>query len=1183
MQTTLLGLAITFILALIAALVGPLFVDWSQFRTQFEREVARATGMQVRVDGKIDARLLPSPSLSLRDVAIGERLDANNLSVEKLDVELSLGDLMRGEWRATELSLSGLVLEVGLDKQGRMKWNAAPGNFNLAAVTVDRFNVTGAIAVLDAASNTSFRFDNIAFSGEVRGMAGALRGEGALTFRGTRYPFRLATGRVTEANAQRLRLNVDPLNTGFGIDLDGTVSLQEFVPRFDGSLSVGRSVVSKAAKPDAANMPWRMAMKLKADPAAAKLEQIETVYGADDFGLKLAGEGAIRFGMAPLLQAKLSAKQIDVDRVFTQGGVTALTPGEFFAGLPRAMQALPRMPLMSEIGIDIDAVNFGPRPMQGFDLDIRAHGQDWSIETLQFRAPGGTRVNLAGKVVDAGENARFTGDLKLDVNDPAGLALWLRGAIDNSYRLPEPLRIAGKATLAPDLVSIDGLSADIDGQAFGGRLALAKTGDGKTKLDAALSARKLNSDSVDTLFRAVSGVGQRPDAASLMLDIEQVDLKDQVLKPVAVQASYTAETISIERLRIGDADGVSIEGKGALNRISSSGQLSLTATSASLDPVSRLLAPVAPEFSKRLSGLPGGAGNVWAGLTVDLEKAQGDRAGVRASLDIRSPQIDGAVMASLSPRLDRVQALDLDALAKDEATIAAKLSAASGGSLLSLLGLDRTFAAGGKPVQLDASVKGAWGTQLAVKAKLSGEAFDGDIDGTLQPFKDDTTGAFNVAIRKADIAPLAARAQPVNAALATKWGLAGRQWTFDGLDMSVAGSRLRGKLQLTHAQGATEPATLDGEIGVDALDLPSLILGVLGAPAFASTEPFTRGPLADLRGRVAFSSLKASLGALDLRPIGGTIRSDGRGLTFENLTAGIGGGQVKGEMAVRPSAEGMNVSGRIQLSGVEGATLRYRNLSMPAGRISAHMTFNGSARSPSALLTALSGTGAVNLEKAALAGLDPRAFDVAQQASDQGTARDDMMLGAIVAPALSAGKLPVATAELPVTLRDGQLRVASTNMTGEGAQLNLSGGYDIVADQIDIRAVLSASRPEAATIGRAEIGVLVFGSPDKPERSVDVAALSSWLGLRAIDRETKRLDAIERTNPLLNPSRNPLTGSVPPPTQQPSQAASVPELQRAPQLPPPIEVRPAPTIPRHPPRSGPLVITPTQRPAVVQQ
>ena len=41
MQTTLLGLAIAFIIALVAALVGPYFIDWNQFRPQFEAEATR--------------------------------------------------------------------------------------------------------------------------------------------------------------------------------------------------------------------------------------------------------------------------------------------------------------------------------------------------------------------------------------------------------------------------------------------------------------------------------------------------------------------------------------------------------------------------------------------------------------------------------------------------------------------------------------------------------------------------------------------------------------------------------------------------------------------------------------------------------------------------------------------------------------------------------------------------------------------------------------------------------------------------------------------------------------------------------------------------------------------------------------------------------------------------------------
>ena len=118
MQTTLLGLAIAFIIALVAALVGPYFIDWNQFRPQFEAEASRIIGAPVRVSGKLDARLLPAPSLRLRSVVVGGANDLGKLRADKLDVEFSLGSLMRGEWRATELTINGLSLDLGLDAQG---------------------------------------------------------------------------------------------------------------------------------------------------------------------------------------------------------------------------------------------------------------------------------------------------------------------------------------------------------------------------------------------------------------------------------------------------------------------------------------------------------------------------------------------------------------------------------------------------------------------------------------------------------------------------------------------------------------------------------------------------------------------------------------------------------------------------------------------------------------------------------------------------------------------------------------------------------------------------------------------------------------------------------------------------------------------------------------------------------
>src|SRR6266849_3147132 len=121
-QTTLLGLAIAFIIALLAALIGPYFIDWNQFRPQFEAEASKVIGAPVRVAGDLSARLLPTPSLGLRYVVVGRANDLGKVRAEKLDVEFSLGDLMRGEWRANELTIGGAALDVGLDPQGRIDW-----------------------------------------------------------------------------------------------------------------------------------------------------------------------------------------------------------------------------------------------------------------------------------------------------------------------------------------------------------------------------------------------------------------------------------------------------------------------------------------------------------------------------------------------------------------------------------------------------------------------------------------------------------------------------------------------------------------------------------------------------------------------------------------------------------------------------------------------------------------------------------------------------------------------------------------------------------------------------------------------------------------------------------------------------------------------------------------------------
>ena len=397
MQTTLLGLAIAFIIALMAALIGPFFIDWNQFRPQFEAEATRVIGAPVHVGGELGARLLPTPSLRLRSVTVGSPNDLGKIRTDKLDVEFSLGSLMRGEWRATELTISGMSVDLGLDRQGRIELPASTGKFNLGSLAIDRLNLTGRVALHDAASLSTLELNDIAFSGDVRSLAGAMRGDGSFTLSGLRYPFRVSSGPVADGNGTRVHLNIDPGARPISVDLDGVLSFEARAPRFDGALVLAVPPGLKAqgdAKGNVPITPWKMSAKVKADPAAAKLEQIDVSYGADERALRFSGLGDVGFGASPLLHVVLTARQLDADR-FAARDNAASEPLRVVPGLRTLMAGIPLPPIPAQIEFSAEQIMVGGRPVQNLAVELKSRHQ-----ILEHRSAGSSRTRRDAGVPD---------------------------------------------------------------------------------------------------------------------------------------------------------------------------------------------------------------------------------------------------------------------------------------------------------------------------------------------------------------------------------------------------------------------------------------------------------------------------------------------------------------------------------------------------------------------------------------------------------------------------------------------------------------------------------------------------------------------------------------------------------------------------------------------------------------
>jgi large subunit ribosomal protein L24 len=441
----------------------------------------------------------------------------------------------------------------------------------------------------------------------------------------------------------------------------------------------------------------------------------------------------------------------------------------------------------------------------------------------------------------------------------------------------------------------------------------------------------------------------------------------------------------------------------------------------------------------------------------------------------------------------------------------------------------------------------------------------------------------------------------------------GDKLAFEDIDSTLGGSHMRGRIALV--MGSEK--TVDGQLGMDAIEVAPAVALLLGIRGRDVTEPLGRGLLQGWRGKLAFEALQGALpGGAEIRPVSGVVKSDGQSLSIDGIKGNIGGGQLTADMDVKPALTGYALGARIQLSNADGSALRYRSLALPAGKTSLHMTLSSQGRSASALQGAVSGSGLLNIDSARIPGLDPQAFDIAIRASDSGQATDDAKLRQIVEPALSAGALSVASMQIPFGIKDSRLRVDATTIDGNGGRVIVSGGYDMVADQADLRATLSAKTAGLSKV-RPELQIFATGTPDQLTRTVDVASLSSWLAVRAIDRETRRLDALERGDlpqtvmpvaippaiavpavappqppidvpttsapsqsdvplPGLDPRRTPAKASVPRPSTAPTNVRPPVISQQIAPLPAPIEVRPAPGAARiaRPRPAAPLVLTP---------
>jgi hypothetical protein len=243
-------------------------------------------------------------------------------------------------------------------------------------------------------------------------------------------------------------------------------------------------------------------------------------------------------------------------------------------------------------------------------------------------------------------------------------------------------------------------------------------------------------------------------------------------------------------------------------------------------------------------------------------------------------------------------------------------------------------------------------------------------------------------------------------------------------------------------------------------------------------------------------------------------------------------------------------------------------------------------RSPLALIGSLSGNGLVSLSRAQLASLNAKVFETATRAVDQGVALDMKKISEIVTGALESGALAVPSAEGVITIAHGQIRLTNLVTRAEGADLTVAGSLDLLEQNLSARLGLAANE---ASGDQPVVSISLSGPLANPKRTVDVSALTAWLTLRAVEQQSKQLEAMEakRRAATREEPRTPVTAPqavppqvvtpqvvtpqvVTPPPVPPTPGYSSPAAPTlAPPLPPAIEIQPLPNILEQRPAQAP--------------
>nr|WP_310416177.1 AsmA family protein [Mycoplana sp. BE70] len=1115
------------VLALFAALLAPLFVDWTGFRQEFEREASRIVGRKVVVHGSVDARLIPFPSVTLNDVRVGEEDGTEpSVTIRRFSMDAELAPILSGEALIFDMRVEEPKVRLKLLSDGTLDWaRGRKADIPAKTVVLENVEVTGGeIEFVDEQAGRTRRFTGLDARLSARSLGGPWRVDGRGAVDGTTGSFQMSTGQLDDG-VLKLKARIVPDSFSFTADLDGDLKVVDFRPQYNGTFALAEKKKPDGRDPDNS---VRVSGDFELSNERLRVPQYHLEAGDPADPYIVTGEATLDTGKAPEFLLIADGQQIDVNRIGNNGerGKTGRNPEatarQRLQGLLAILADIPVPQVPGRASLKLPAIVIGDTTVREVLLDVEPDGDGWIVARSTAQFPGRTTVEAKGRLTLKGSR-RFTGDLLVASNQPSGLAAWLAGSVDPEIRKLKSAGFAAKVDLTAELQRFENLELAAGAATLKGRIERQSRPGEAPALSIELGGNRVEIETLQALAGLVAGDAS---TAALLHHSIALDLKaehfaafGEEARDVRAVLSLQGGMLNVSRLDVGSVAGATVSVKGQVGGTvaSPSAGLDLSLRAGRMQPVIDLLARHLPPHPV-LTRLVGGAGyydDADLKMTLALPGDKDGPVGMLLAGSVNGGRVDARLSARDFSEFLAGGNIEAQGTLENPSTVA----------LAGQLGLE--------PLPFDAEPNGI--AAVKIVQPLSGPAnvtfsfttsgtsisADGSVDLTASHFLD---GQLDITASSGDIEPflvmngvvLPQTGSGLPVALRAKAIIDATSVRLEDVDGKIDRNGLSGMLVLDRAAPTLKGS---GSLSFDTIDLAWLAEGVLGPIEDPGGQGFNPSALgiptrdnADLDIRLAAEQFWAGLYE-PVEHFNATLNWTGGGLSLDDLAGDWLGGSLAGRLTLA-NAEGNGLlEARLKLSGADVSRIVWAGADGPvaAGRADMTLALDASGKNVASMLEATSGSGEVQIGGLTLGGITSDAFGAILASADaiEGEITETKVDAIAVNQALR-GETRLDGVTIPFTIASGKLRAET--VTGEDGAAEFAGGAELdlpgrmLSGQIAMR--LKAGE-EAVTGGEPEI-VLAFDGPiAAPTMRIDAQPLSNYLSLRKFERERRRVEMLQ--------------------------------------------------------------------------